>query len=143
MKHLLPCPGCRRHVRVSEVACPFCKAPLDLGSAPEPELPRTRLSRAATFAFGATLASVSALAACGADVDDGKGGAGSGGAATAGGAGGAQAGGAQTGPAQAGAGSNIIPVYGAPAGGAPPTSPGGGQGNNAGSAQIPIYGAAP
>ena len=24
MTHLVPCPGCGRHVRVTESACPFC-----------------------------------------------------------------------------------------------------------------------
>ncbi len=64
MSHLVPCPECNRHVRVTEAVCPFCALPLDLAGTPEPRLPRTRLSRAATLAFGATLASASALAAC-------------------------------------------------------------------------------
>lgn len=65
MNHLVPCPECSRHVRVIETECPFCALPLDLAGTPEPQLPRTRLGRAATFAFGATLASATALAACG------------------------------------------------------------------------------
>ncbi len=65
MNHLLPCPECSRHVLVSETECPFCALPLELAINPEPQHPRTRLGRAATFAFGATLASATALAACG------------------------------------------------------------------------------
>ena len=52
--HLRPCPGCSRHVRVSEGACPFCAASLDASfrAAPAPVPPSRRLSRAALFAFG-------------------------------------------------------------------------------------------
>ena len=56
MTHLSPCPACQRHVRVSEPSCPFCGVTLELGATPAPVLPKTRLGRAATFAFGATLA---------------------------------------------------------------------------------------
>jgi hypothetical protein len=65
MNHLVPCPECSRHVRVSEEQCPFSALPLDLANAPPQQLPRGRLSRAATFAFGATLVSATALSACG------------------------------------------------------------------------------
>jgi hypothetical protein len=129
MSHLVPCPECNRHVRVTETACPFCALPLDLGASPEPQLPRTRLSRAATFAFGATLVSASALAACSSDSDGGKGG-GAGGKSSAGDAGAEQAGG------------TVGPVYGAPAGGAPPSSTGGSN-NSSGGGPVPVYGAAP
>jgi hypothetical protein len=52
--HLRPCPGCSRHVRVSERACPFCSATLDTSfqASPAPVGPSKRLSRAALFAFG-------------------------------------------------------------------------------------------
>jgi hypothetical protein len=52
--HLRACTGCARHVRVSEVACPFCRAPLSeaFRASPAPLPPRARLSRAALFAFG-------------------------------------------------------------------------------------------
>src|SRR5450432_2985721 len=94
MNHLVPCPECSRHVRVSETECPFCALPLNLAGTPEPQLPKTRLGRAATFAFGATLVSATALSACRSDGDDGAGNAGTGGtSSTAGtGAGGAAAG---------------------------------------------------
>jgi hypothetical protein len=52
--HLRPCPGCSRHVRVSEGACPFCSASLDASfqASPAPVGPSRRLARAAFFAFG-------------------------------------------------------------------------------------------
>ncbi|MEO8875487.1 MAG: hypothetical protein ABI461_07870 [Polyangiaceae bacterium] len=57
MSVLVPCPGCARHVRASESACPFCSAelPTDLASRAVPAAGR-RLSRAAAFTFATTLA---------------------------------------------------------------------------------------
>ncbi|MFO0756873.1 MAG: hypothetical protein U0359_10295 [Byssovorax sp.] len=53
---LIPCPSCQRHVRAGEIACPFCASPLADG-APRPAVdPVPRMSRAAAFVFGATLA---------------------------------------------------------------------------------------
>ena len=54
MTHLEPCPYCHRHVNVSEAACPFCTRSLaDAFAQVAPRTaPRTRLGRAATFAFG-------------------------------------------------------------------------------------------
>jgi hypothetical protein len=137
MKHLVPCPECSRHVRVSETECPFCASPLDLAGTPEPQLPRGRLSRAATLAFGATLVSASALAACSSDSDTGNG---NGGATSSAGSAG-KAGAASSG---AGGGGTVGPVYGAPAGGelgfagAPESSAG-----RSGGGAVPLYGAAP
>lgn len=71
MSHLIPCPECGRHVRNTEAACPFCALPLDLSGVPAPQLPSHRLSRAATLAFTATLASATALAACSGTTDGG------------------------------------------------------------------------
>ncbi|MEO7035702.1 MAG: hypothetical protein ABI548_17360 [Polyangiaceae bacterium] len=161
MKHLVPCPECGRHVRVSETACPFCALPLDLAGTPEHRLPTSRLSRAATLAFGATLVSATALAGCGGDAETGTGSAaGAPGMSTAGAAGTSTAG-ASTGGgiaiygAPAGGefgnengGGGAIPVYGAPAGGGGAVpfygAPAGGDtGNeNGGSGQVPVYGAA-
>jgi hypothetical protein len=143
MSHLVPCPECSRHVRVSETACPFCALPLDLAGTPEPQLPRTRLGRAATFAFGATLVSAAALAACSSDADDGSGhGAGGTSSGSAGsGAGGGAAGSIAGSTSIAGTGS-AMPVYGAPA--AAGSFGNGTSGNGAGGGgQFPVYGAAP
>jgi hypothetical protein len=54
MMELRPCPACHRHVRLDEVACPFCAAGLPAAS--PPVLPRRRLTRAAIFVAGAALA---------------------------------------------------------------------------------------
>ena len=77
MSHLVPCPGCNRHVRNSEASCPFCDRELDLARSPAPAVPTTRIGRAALFTFSATLAGATALAACGGESesnDDGGGG---------------------------------------------------------------------
>jgi hypothetical protein len=103
MSDLVPCPVCDRHVRKHESACPFCAAKLSLAHLPPPVLPRNRLGRAATFAFGATLVGAS-LVACGGDSEEGKkdggGGAGAGGGSGAGSGG--QAGSTMGGNATAG-----------------------------------------
>lgn len=58
MSELRPCEGCRRHVSISESACPFCGTAREVA---EPVATRfSRASRAAVFA-GAALAST----ACG------------------------------------------------------------------------------
>ena len=169
MTQLIPCPSCNRHVRQAESSCPFCSAELSLQNVPEPVLPRTRLGRAATFAFGATLVGATTLVGCGGDSEEGKkgaGGAGSGGTTSNAGqsSGGSSAG-------QASGGTGIMPVYGAPAagtgndsggntgtggssaggtanghgGGPAPVygAPAAGAGNTGGSPGVPIYGAAP
>jgi hypothetical protein len=65
---LRPCATCARHVRVSEDACPFCRAsvPASLRALPAPEPPRRRLSRAALLAFSAAAAGMTP--ACGGQV---------------------------------------------------------------------------
>jgi hypothetical protein len=106
MNDLVPCPSCRRHVRKHESACPFCSTELSLAHLPPPVLPRSRLGRAATFTFGATLAGA-ALIACGGESEEGKRG---GGGESAGGSAG-QAGSATGGSAMGG---NIAQPYGVP-----------------------------
>ncbi|HEX2879005.1 MAG TPA: hypothetical protein VHO25_05665, partial [Polyangiaceae bacterium] len=70
--HLVPCPGCQRHVRVSETACPFCATVLDesVRGATVGPLPTTRLSRGALQAFRTSVTlvaiAVSSAAAVGA-----------------------------------------------------------------------------
>jgi hypothetical protein len=56
--HLEPCPSCLRHVRTTEVACPFCAAtlPESLRMRPHPRVPLGQLGRRATFAFGMAVA---------------------------------------------------------------------------------------
>ena len=62
MSSLVSCAECARHVRATEVACPFCGAALESGVArPAPPFPIDRaLGRAAVVFMGAT-----ALVACG------------------------------------------------------------------------------
>ncbi len=57
---MIPCSACARHVRASEPRCPFCDATLsdDARAALAPDTTR-RLSRAAAFAFGLTVAGCS------------------------------------------------------------------------------------
>jgi hypothetical protein len=62
MAQLLPCPSCARHVRLTETGCPFCGVAIDLSEAPTRPMPVQRLGRAATFAFGAAVAT--SVAAC-------------------------------------------------------------------------------
>lgn len=52
---LAPCPGCRRHVRVAEATCPFCRSDLE-GLAARPDRDFGRLGRAALFAAAALVA---------------------------------------------------------------------------------------
>jgi hypothetical protein len=157
MNQLIPCPDCSRHVRQAEARCPFCNAALSLAHVPAHPLPRTRMGRAATFAFGATLVGATTLVACGGESEEGKkgGGAGAAGSTSKAGAG---AGGSSAGTQSVG-GTGIGPVYGAPAGGtgtdgggstAAGTSSGGSGGPAplygapaAGFSGIPLYGAAP
>lgn len=145
MNQLIPCPGCNRHVRQAESSCPFCSAALSLADVPEHALPRTRLGRAATFAFGATLVGATALVACGGESEEGKKG-GDGGTASGGTSSkaGSASGGSSAGSQSLG-GTGIGPVYGAPAGGS--FNDGGGTTNTAGTASGgtgapgPVYGA--
>jgi hypothetical protein len=63
MTQLVPCPGCDRHVRASDPACPFCACALpDTASttAAPAAPPRPRMSRAALFAAGATMVGAAA-----------------------------------------------------------------------------------
>jgi hypothetical protein len=133
MSQLIPCPSCNRHVRKTESSCPFCATSLALAGVPDAPLPRNRLGRAATFAFGATLAGAAALVGCGSD-DEGKeggGGAGAGGTAST----------AGTSSGNGGSGT-VGPVYGAPAAGTGGDVSSSGSSNQGGSAQA-LYGAPP
>jgi hypothetical protein len=151
MSQLTPCPECQRHVRKTETRCPFCGEAVSLTHVPAPALPRKRLGRAATFAFGASVVGATALVACGGDDDDSGAPVPVYGAPAAGSS--SFAGNDSNGGAGAGAGTA---VYGAPAagfggdepggnggaGGARPDTGGaGGDANDAGAA--PIYGGPP
>lgn len=63
---LRPCASCGRHVRITESACPFCRAALDPTPTPPSHvspigrLPVGRMGRAAIFAFGAAATTVAA-----------------------------------------------------------------------------------
>jgi hypothetical protein len=171
MTQLIPCPGCNRHVRQAETSCPFCATALSLGHVAPAPMPRTRLGRAATFAFGATLVGATTLLACGGESEEKKPG-----------GGGSSSGGTSSGGTNSSAGdqnfggTGVGPVYGAPAAGSnaiyggPPiggTGSEGGSGSSAGNTSggtsvggsggpapaygapaagfsgIPLYGAAP
>ncbi len=62
MNPLVPCPGCARHVRAAERACPFCAAalPTNLAAGAVPNT-TARMKRAAVFTFATSLA----IAGCG------------------------------------------------------------------------------
>lgn len=114
MHQLVPCPNCDRHVRQNENACPFCSAELMLQHLAPPVLPRGRLGRAATFAFGASLVGATSLVACGGESETDK--PGGGGATSHGGsnsAGHAGSGGSRAGSFN-GEGGNIAQPYGVP-----------------------------
>lgn len=64
MSELTPCPECQRHVRKTETRCPFCGEAVSLAHLPSPALPRRRLGRAATFAFGASVVGATAFVGC-------------------------------------------------------------------------------
>lgn len=72
--HLSACPGCSRHVRVSESACPFCGATLSgaFRAAAAPAATPVGLGRAALYALGAT--SLAVAAACSSNVQPAYGG---------------------------------------------------------------------
>src|SRR5687768_12750953 len=73
MKHLLPCPGCARHVRAIDPLCPFCGAALPMSlRAATPRVPTKRLGRSATLAFGAALAASACGSSMSGDDDAGR-----------------------------------------------------------------------
>lgn len=126
MSQLTPCPECQRHVRKTEARCPFCDSALSLAHLPEPVLPRQRLSRAATFAFSASVVSAAAFVACGGDVEH-------------------RQDGGQAGAPSGGTGFNVgggFNIYGAPPSGAPNGGNGvAGNANGGSTAVVPPYGA--
>jgi len=70
VNHLIACAGCARHVRASESVCLFCGEALPASlRARSPRLPTERLGRAATFVFGAAVATSAAIG-CGDGTSD-------------------------------------------------------------------------
>jgi hypothetical protein len=67
MPPLVPCSGCRRHIRIDHATCPFCAAdvPADFAKRVIPA-PARRLDRFALITFTTALS----VAACGAVADD-------------------------------------------------------------------------
>lgn len=62
---MIPCPACRRHLRASERACPFCSVAMPLRPKPVPPM-RGRALRREVLLFATTLAAVG----CGSNVDE-------------------------------------------------------------------------
>jgi hypothetical protein len=151
--HLLPCPGCTRHVRASETECPFCLTALEFGDTAAPRAPATRLGRAATFAFGAAVATTMQVAGCSGgtspgDVDSGSGTDSGGGAEVdAGSDPGDSGGGSETDSGTAtpdsgmeqDSGGGVTPLYGGP----PLRDAGRDQDDSGGGGPVPLYGAPP
>jgi hypothetical protein len=54
---LIPCSACCRHVRSSEIACPFCATPISSRPAPPQFRLRTRVGRDRGYSLGAALVS--------------------------------------------------------------------------------------
>ena len=65
-RHLFTCPSCQRHIRASEVACPFCGQATTESFRAQVSRPRpiARLSRAALFSLTTTAAAAGTLVAC-------------------------------------------------------------------------------
>jgi hypothetical protein len=63
---LVACPDCSRHIRWSEVKCPFCDAAVAarIAELPERFWPSGRLSRAALMTFATTAAGAAGAAGC-------------------------------------------------------------------------------
>lgn len=112
---LAPCPSCSRHVKTTDASCPFCKTALAEQTVAQVPIVKHRMTRAAAYAFGASLV----VAGCssgtvftgadggdegGTDVDSGR-----------------DSGVKKDGPSDEG---NIQPPYGAPAYGAVPIDSG-------------------
>lgn len=113
-KTLVPCPSCQRHVRATEAACPFCASALPSGleKTAIPSATR-RMSRAAAFVFGASIA----VTGCGSTTEGGGSG---GGADTSS----SSSGGSDAGPDDDG---GAMALYGDPAPDGGPDDDGGAQ----------------
>ena len=110
---LAPCPSCSRHVKTTEASCPFCQTAIAPRTVAPVPFVQKRMTRAAAYAFSASLA----VGGCAGSVTNtGDGG-------TEGGTkdGGANDGATNDGPSDEG---NIQPPYGVPLYGAVPVDAG-------------------
>lgn len=137
---LVPCGGCARHVRASDAVCPFCGRE-SRAARIAPDTSR-RMTRAAAFVFGATVA----VAACSSEVetrDEGSGAAGAGGTSDGGAVGplyGAPGGFGGEGASDSG---GSAPAYGAPGGFGGEGEGGAGGAGGDGGGHMGLYGAPP
>jgi hypothetical protein len=104
MSHFVLCPSCKRHVRPTEVDCPFCSRviPEEVRSAAPLPAPPTGLSRTRAYAFRAAIVASVAGVACGSGEQNpgpGDGGGATGGSTASGGSAGSTGGNAGTGGA--------------------------------------------
>jgi hypothetical protein len=133
---LAPCPSCKRHVKVSEGSCPFCKHVLPSDMNAKGDVSIRGLSRAAAYALSASIVVVGCTGGPGDPPTEngtsggtsGTSGGGSSGS-TGGTSGGTSSGSTTSGGTSSGSsgttsgepndGGNVQPPYGAPAYGAP------------------------
>lgn len=114
---LAPCPSCSRHVEIREKACPFCKSELPGTLSAIPGATH-RLTRAAAYAFTASLAVAGCSAGIAAPTTDG--GTDEGGSTSGGTSGGTSDSGKKDGAIPDFDSGGVQPPYGAPAYGGPP-----------------------
>lgn len=72
MARLAPCPSCRRHVKLDEAVCPFCRASFETAPTPTSGDGVRRMHRVAAIALaaGVTTSAASCAAAYGVPVED-------------------------------------------------------------------------
>lgn len=130
---LAPCPSCKRHVKVSEGSCPFCKHVLPSELNAKGDVSIRGLSRAAAYALSASIVVVGCTGGPGDPTENGTSGGTSGTSGTSGGSSGSTgtSGGSTSGTSGTSGGTsgttsgnpndagNVQPPYGAPAYGAP------------------------
>lgn len=61
MNQLIPCDSCQRHVRVSEIVCPFCDSALAPAPSSLPRAPGSRTRRGLAYALSAGLLGATAV----------------------------------------------------------------------------------
>ena len=148
MSNLLPCPACRRHVRVDEPSCPFCSS--DLGD--RPVRPRSLsvlpsgLSRAAIVALGTAALAGTIVIGCSDDETSdtsNSGGASSSGSSSSSGSGASSSSGSGEGGGGGGVGGSGGTGEGGAGGGLGGAGGGLGGSGGDGGGVAPLYGASP